>query len=706
MATTFEEIQQRQSYARRLGWSEDEIQRATFVEMAKTNQDKSPTVKTVKKSKKGNILTDLIPVAGGIAGGTIGSFLATPGAGTIIGGAAGSAAGEALRQKIVGEDTNYGKIATEGGLGLAGGVAGKVISGGARLAGKVAGKVIPKGLALATGTSAETIGRAVSRPEQVAKAMRGETPIMPIVQESRKALKSLVSISKKEYGEEFSKILKDNAKISVPLNEVRENLLGVLNKYGAKVTQPSVKFSEDFGILDLAGKPIKKVKNILGNVSFARSSISDAREVSSLQSLIKDINTWEDYSISAINVLKQRLQNAFRATASNRYNAIVTELSNSVDDLLVGKVPKLGIINQQFTAKQELAKNLGKRIESMGAEGTISNLFGKNKTEVRGLFKELEKVSGADILEQMADIRAGQALNPLVPSTGSRTLDVVRSLLVGGVGGFAGGPGGAIAGLAATSPRVVGGALTKVGKFAQSIPSAVKTGAGIAGGVASQAIGQATARIPKLGDTPDQTQFPEEATVDSGLEFDQQFTPPAPQEQKPYTRDQLEKAAAWDLQNNNGKGLVKIKQLYDLYYGAEAKEKPKTEKQRLFGGAAEGAGYALKLLETGNVATGPVSGRLESLKSQTVGVSKEQQDYLSTIALARSSLLNAFLGGNIPPAEYARIEAGIPTANDPLPTAKQKLKTFIRELNRFSESEVSVPFQQEPANIQFQYETP
>ena len=713
MATTFEEIQRRQNYARQLGWSEDEIQKATFVEMAKTKQDQSPTVKTVKKSRKGNILTDLIPVAGGVAGGLLGSVVATPGAGTIIGGAAGSAAGEALRQKIVGEDTNYGKIALEGGLGLAGGVAGKVIGKGARFAGKVAGRAIPKGLGLATGTSSEIIGRAVSRPEQVAKVMRGETPIMPIVQESRKALKSLIDISKKEYGEEFTKIVKGNTKVSIPLSDVRENLLGVLNKYGAKVSQPSLKFSKDVGVLDLAGKKITKVKNILGDVSFGRSSISDTREVSSLKSLIKDINTWDDYGVSGINVLKQRLQNAFRPTASNRYNAIVTELSNSIDGLLVGKIPKLGAINQQFAAKQELIKNLERRIESTGAEGTIANLFGKNKTEVRGLFKELEKLSGADILEQMKDIQSGQALSSLVPSTGSRTLDVVRSLLIGGVGGFAGGPAGAIAGLAATSPRVIGGAATKFGKFAQSIPSAVKTGAGVVGGVASQALGQATARIPKLGETPDQTTFPEEATIDSGtgMDFggiDKQLNPPAVEEQpKPYSKDQLEKAAAWDLQNNNGKGLGKIKQLYDLYYGAGTKaSEKKTEKQRLFQGAAEGAGYALKLLETGKIKTGPISGRAETLKSQTIGVSEEQQTYLSTIALSRSALLNAFLGGNIPPAEYERIQAGIPNANDPLPTAKQKLKTFIRELNRFSNAEIAVPFQQDPSTVQFDYETP
>lgn len=94
--------------------------------------------------REGFKATDLLPIAGGIVGGVGGSFVA-PGAGTVVGGAAGSAAGEALRQYIEGEDADYGKIALEGGLGLAGGVAGKVVGKAGSLVGKTVGKGLVEG---------------------------------------------------------------------------------------------------------------------------------------------------------------------------------------------------------------------------------------------------------------------------------------------------------------------------------------------------------------------------------------------------------------------------------------------------------------------------------------------------------------------------------------------------------------------------------
>jgi hypothetical protein len=94
--------------------------------------------KTPKKDN-GFELLDLLPVAGGIVGGVVGTPFGGP-VGTIAGGSVGSAAGEFIRQKIKGEETDYGKVGQEGAMGLMGGVVGKV--GGAAVRG--ASKIISK----------------------------------------------------------------------------------------------------------------------------------------------------------------------------------------------------------------------------------------------------------------------------------------------------------------------------------------------------------------------------------------------------------------------------------------------------------------------------------------------------------------------------------------------------------------------------------
>lgn len=339
--------------------------------------------------------------------------------------------------------------------------------------GKFARPAISKGMDLLTGTPIGTFERATLNSKSVGQAMRGQKDIMPIVQKARSALSSLEKNTKDQYGKDFKKIVTNTSGMDIPIKEVKDGLLDIFNKYGAKVTQPVSESQIATGILDASGKPIIKTESVLGNISFDKSSISDSREISALNSLVKDINTWDDTSLEGVNILKQRLQNAFRPTASNRFNAIVTDLSNKIDDLLTDKVPELGRINKEFSGKTELATNIGKKIDSTSAEGAISNLLGKNKTETQALFKELEKQGGTNIIDEIKDVKTGQSLSGIFPSTGSRTQDVIRSILVSGAGGLVGGPAGAIAGLAATSPRVMGEIATRTAPITSAVGNVI-----------------------------------------------------------------------------------------------------------------------------------------------------------------------------------------------------------------------------------------
>jgi hypothetical protein len=114
---------------------------------------------------KGFRLSDLLPIAGAVVGGIAGAPLG--GVGAIGGSGVGSSLGEALRQRLEGEKSNVGKIATEGAFGLAGGAVGKV-------AGKALGlgvKALPKASGLGkAGTS--VIASQYNVPRSTARVLK------------------------------------------------------------------------------------------------------------------------------------------------------------------------------------------------------------------------------------------------------------------------------------------------------------------------------------------------------------------------------------------------------------------------------------------------------------------------------------------------------------------------------------------------------
>ena len=126
---------------------------------------KTGEVKTISKGEaskygiqqtpqeEGFDLTNLLPLGGSIAGGIAGSALA-PGVGSVAGYAGGGAAGEALRQKIKGEEFNPGQIGLQGAMGA--------IPFGL---GKVLGKLLPF---LKLGPSALTKGGLAKKTTNIA----------------------------------------------------------------------------------------------------------------------------------------------------------------------------------------------------------------------------------------------------------------------------------------------------------------------------------------------------------------------------------------------------------------------------------------------------------------------------------------------------------------------------------------------------------
>lgn len=115
----------------------------------------------------------------------------------------------------------------------------------------------------------------------------------------------------------------------------------------------------------------------------------------------------------------------------------------------------------------------------------------------------------------------------------------------------------------------------------------------------------------------------------------------------------------------------------------------KTEKQAAFANAAQSGEYALNLLSSGQVNSGFGQGVAGAWGERFGSNSATQQDYRSTIAAARTLARNAMLGANMSPKELESLSALIPEYSDDPEIAKQKLTTFVRVMNQYSNTEVA-----------------
>lgn len=155
-----------------------------------------------------------------------------------------------------------------------------------------------------------------------------------------------------------------------------------------------------------------------------------------------------------------------------------------------------------------------------------------------------------------------------------------------------------------------------------------------------------------------------------------------------YSYNELTRAFAKAMMDGDTKLANRIKPLMELEKEAlpkEAKTDSTTEKQRLYKSAAEAATQALKLLDTGKARTGFGTKQTAGLRRTTGLQSKEQQDFESTLSLARGALLNAFAGANVPPSEYERLAASLDIENSSPEVAKQQLKSFIKNVTLFAD---------------------
>lgn len=135
-----------------------------------------------------------------------------------------------------------------------------------------------------------------------------------------------------------------------------------------------------------------------------------------------------------------------------------------------------------------------------------------------------------------------------------------------------------------------------------------------------------------------------------------------------------------------------MKNLKDIYTAQQKSSgaSKMTEKQAQFNNASQAAQQALDLLEKGNLQLGPGGFVERGFRGFTGTETPEMTQYKSTLSLAVTLAKNAMLGAAMSPSEMKSLEDAIPKINDYPEVQTEKLRTFIRLLQQFSQNQANV----------------
>lgn len=506
--------------ARQQGYDEDTIVELAYRDVAK-KQAQQRAQPSTQPEKKGFQASDLIPLAGGVLGATVGSTLGP--VGTALGGGAGAAGGEFVRQKITGEKTNVGRIALEGALSAipVEKVFSPVLRGAGKLLGKTAGKEVAtkagKSILSKTGAVVEGAGKKLGL-----RAIKA-APTTDIAD-----FKELTGVALEEF-QAKNKLYGSTEQI---LKKTGQLIQSGQNKYNNLVRTGEKVEAKDFVSLlkakakEMAGSGTEKTLSpeIKATANALRAKAKFIKKAAGKSGKVTIDKIVEAKGATFKNVSASTMKDAAALNADKIAGGIGIEYLESF-------APGSANIGKNLQALREFLDIVKKR----AGKGKGSELFNIHKAGYAGA--AMGSLFGGGIPGAIVGAAAGEALNsPKTISIGSQLLQKTGKAISG-----------------ATLP---------------SVPPLLGT-------AVNQTIRQAGRRAivsPAISATQDSGVLPENL---GDIEFPPDVSAAGPavsQEAGGYTKEQLIKAADWDIANNGGKGLNEIKQLYDLHFGAN---KPK-----------------------------------------------------------------------------------------------------------------------------------
>ncbi len=374
------------------------------------------------------------------------------------------AGGSAL--KSVGDVSQISELSKAGEIASKAGEITNPVNAGLKVIGKAA-NLGADTLGAVTGAGGGAIKEAVTNPSAgYWEALYGKTSPEEIVAESKSALRGVKADRASTYQSQLADI--KNAPATLDLTPLKSELQTQLTKYGIGTDEK-------------------------GNLVFDNSTVSDPSEQSKIQSAYQDINRWDrtpsNVTPAGMDTLKRRLDNLYSPNSDVR--SFVTSLKSSTRQILNDNVPGYAEMTKHYQEAtsfiDEVTKglSLGDKTSADTALRKLASALKQNNEFRTQLVKQLQEVGGKDITGKIA----GYNLSSLIPrSIVGKGADILALY------GLAHAINPAmLAGLAASSPKLVGTVLGGFGLTAKAATSVVdKLGA-------ANMIGPATKAAYQLG---------------------------------------------------------------------------------------------------------------------------------------------------------------------------------------------------------------
>lgn len=220
-------------------------------------------------------------------------------------------------------------------------------------------------------------------------------------------------------------------------------------------------------------------------LDFAKSALPKSYN-KELQEVIERIDGWDDLSPKGVDDLREIIDGYKKGgvnpdSATKKFNAIVKSLRGEITEYINKEVPEVADLNRAYAQQSDVIDRIKDEVLN-GKEGTrlrkIMNVFSPKSPIYREVITELGEKTGKDFLSDISGALLakwtpeglGKYLTTMLGSGATAGAVVTGGLL----------PGAATIGAtaAASSPRIIGGVATTVGKIGQSgMANAIRTAA-------------------------------------------------------------------------------------------------------------------------------------------------------------------------------------------------------------------------------------
>jgi len=356
-------------------------------------------------------------------------------------------------------------------------LAGKAVSKATKFPRAAAGGLVRESLGVTTGTGGEVIKQAFRNPtKEFTQALRGRVSTDDVLTVAREGLQTLKDQRAATYTKQLAKV--KNATEAITTQAELTSFIDT------QLTKFNIKRSGD-------------------GLDFSKSAIADTGEQTRIGEVIQAATTWDDFTPTGLDILKQRLDDFY--TTSGKGRSLTNAIRGHVAGTLRTKVSGYAAMTKEYAESSTLIKEIERTLslkQGASVDTTIKKLMSaiKGNNEFRlDLVNKLDEITKRDITSQLA----GTALSPGVPSG-----LIGRGLFAGSLTGATGLAGLTsinpvlLFGIAFASPRVVGELLRVLGMGQKAIDSVVSF---IGSDIGREAL-QAAFQSGRLENSPTQEQ--------------------------------------------------------------------------------------------------------------------------------------------------------------------------------------------------------